>query len=276
MLLDTHVHLIDKSRLSYLWLEKVPSLNQDASYADYDRTARRVGIIGALHMEVDVSESDISRETEYIGELMGKENSLLLGGIASGRPESDGFAAYLETVDRSVVRGLRRILHEVPDDVSTTALFRENIRRLGGTGLVFDICMLARQLPLAMELVDSAPDVTFVLDHCGVPDIENGAFEDWAASISQLARRPNLNAKISGVIAYTGGTWTLDTIRPYVEHVIESFGWDRVVWGSDSPVCTLGGTLESWVAATHALISGCSKDERRRLMQDNARRIWQL
>jgi len=276
MLFDTHVHLIDKSRLSYPWLEKAPALNRDASYADYDKTARQVGITNALHMEVDVAEDDIGKETDFVRDLMAKDGCLLRGCIAAGRPEFEGFADYLETLDPAIVKGLRRILHEVPDDVSTTATFRENIRRLAGKGLVFDICLLARQLPLGVELVDSAPNVTFVLDHCGVPDIESGAFDEWAASISELSQRPNLNAKISGVIAYTGGSWTLDTIRPYVEHVIESFGWDRVVWGSDSPVCTLGGTLETWVAATQALLSGCSADERRRLLQDNARRIWSV
>ncbi len=70
--------------------------------------------------------------------------------------------------------------------------------------------------------------------------------------------------------------WTVETLKPYVEHTIDSFGWDRVVWGSDWPVCTLGGGLSTWVAATHALLSGCSDSEKSRLFSGNARRIWHL
>ena len=76
---------------------------------------------------------------------------------------------------------------------------------------------------------------------------------------------------------YTGSEhWTLDALRPYVEHVIDVFGWQRVVWGSDSPVCTLGGNLETWVAATHALIKGCSAAEKAALLRTNAQQLWSL
>ena len=84
-------------------------------------------------------------------------------------------------------------------------------------------------------------------------------------------------AKISGIVAYAdSGTWSAATLRPYMEHVIDCFGWNRVVWGSDWPVCTLGGGLLAWVAATHAVLSGCSNDERDALFWKNADRVWKL
>ena len=92
-----------------------------------------------------------------------------------------------------------------------------------------------------------------------------------------MRKRPNVTAKISGVVAYADAeTWRVETLAPYVNHVIELFGWDRLVWGSDWPVCTLGGGLATWVAATHALLSGCSQDEKTKLFSGNARRIWNL
>jgi predicted TIM-barrel fold metal-dependent hydrolase len=95
--------------------------------------------------------------------------------------------------------------------------------------------------------------------------------------VAEIAKRPNVAVKISGVVAYADGeTWTLDDIRPYVEHALASFGWDRVVWGSDWPVCTLTSSLSNWVAATHAITAGCSPGERARLFAGNARRIWGL
>ncbi|MDH3450839.1 MAG: amidohydrolase [Gammaproteobacteria bacterium] len=277
MLIDTHVHLIDLGRLSYPWLADVEALNRDASHTDYARQARQLGITGALHMEVDVHEEQMEAETAMIAELM-QGDSLLLGAIAACRPESSAFAAYLERqLDTPHVRGLRRVLHTSPDELSQSTEFRQNIARLSGTRLPFDICVHHRQLPVAVELVDACPDVQFVLDHCGVPDVKNHAFQPWAGHISALAERANVAAKISGVIAYGDGyNWALEDIRPFVEHVLDAFGPERVVWGSDSPVCTLGGPLASWVAATHTLLQNASPSEKAGLFHANARRIWGL
>lgn len=276
MFIDTHLHLVDRGRLSYPWLASVPALDRDWTYADYSRAAATLGIEGCLHMEVDVAPADIGAETAMVQEIMAQDDGLMRGAISSARPEEPGFAATLEALDRTVVRGIRRVLHVVPDEVSQSSLFRDNVARIGAAGLPFDICARADQLGLAAALVDACPDTTFVLDHCGVPDIAGGGHAPWAEAITDLARRPNLNAKISGITAYAAPDWSLDTLRPYVEHVISSFGWQRVVWGSDSPVCTLNASLEGWVAATNALMSGTSDSERAALYRDNARRIWGL
>jgi predicted TIM-barrel fold metal-dependent hydrolase len=134
--------------------------------------------------------------------------------------------------------------------------------------------MLQRQLPLAAALVDACPGTTFVLDHCGVPDIAGGDFDGWAAQVTELARRLNLHVKVSGITAYGPAGWTAQTLRPYVRHVIESFGPARVVWGSDSPVCTLQSSLPEWVAVTHLLLADLGAGERDAILQGNARRLW--
>jgi predicted TIM-barrel fold metal-dependent hydrolase len=274
MIFDTHLHLIDRARLSYPWLAGFAPLDRDWDLETYLVTAARVGITDVLHMEVDVAEADIDRETEWVAELMARPGSPLRGAISAARPEADGFEAWLDRVDRRVVRGVRRVLHVVPDDMSQDARFRANLRRLGRAGLPFDICMLQRQLPLALQLVDACPDTTFVLDHCGVPAIGSSGFEDWAGSIARLAERPNVNAKLSGISAYGPPDWALPTLRPYVAHVIEVFGPGRVVWGSDSPVCTLQSTLAEWVATTQALLADQSPADRAAILAGNARRIW--
>jgi len=278
MLLDTHVHLIYRKQLDYPWLDSEPALNRDAIYDDYLRQARQLGITRALHMEVDVAQADMERETDMIERLMAREDSILVGAIAACRPENTDFPAYLERqLERKSVKGFRRVLHVVPDDVSTTSTFRDNVNRLAKTDLPYDLCVDARQLPLAIELVDACPNVHFVLDHCGVPDIGNDAWQPWADHMRDISRRDNLNAKISGVIAYGDGCqWTLPQLRRYVEHTIDSLGWDRIVWGSDSPVCTLGGEIGTWVAALRTIIDGASAAEKDKLFQTNAKRIWKL
>jgi predicted TIM-barrel fold metal-dependent hydrolase len=274
MIFDTHLHLIDRSRLSYPWLASLPPLDRDWDFASYAATAARVGITDILHMEVDVADADIDAESAWIAELMARPGSPLRGAISAARPESDGFEAWLDRVDRRVVRGVRRVLHVVPDAVSQDVRFRRNLRKLGQAGLPFDICMLQRQLSLAVELVDACPDTVFILDHCGVPAIASGSFDDWAASITRLAERPHLNAKLSGISAYGPPDWTLKTMQPYADHLIQAFGPQRIVWGSDSPVCTLQSSLPEWVATSHALLAGLSVQERSRVLYENASRIW--
>jgi predicted TIM-barrel fold metal-dependent hydrolase len=278
VILDTHLHIVDQSALAYPWLSGAPALNRDFRYEEYAREAKRVGIEASLHMEVDVAESDIEKEIDYVGGLSRQPGNLIVGKIAACRPEDPGFAAFLERAGvNPLVKGFRRVLHVVPDEVSEGALFRENVKRLAGTGLSFDLCVLPRQIPKAIALVDLAPDVQFVLDHCGVPDVKGDAQHPWRELMSEIARRPNVVGKISGVVAYADpDDWTLANLKPYVEHTIGAFGWDRVVWGSDWPVCTLGGGLSTWVAATHALTSGASADEKAKLLSGNARRIWRL
>lgn len=278
MIIDTHLHLIDQSALRYPWLADAPALNRDFSYEEYALHARRAGIEAVLHMEVDVHPADVQSETSRVKRLSQQDDSLLRGAIASCRPEEPGFPEYLERMRAEpFVKGFRRVLHVVPDDLSESGLFRDNVKRLAGTGLTFDLCVLPRQMKQAIALADLAPDVQFVLDHCGVPDIKGDGEHPWREQIAELARRQNVTAKISGVVAYADSDgWTVETLRPYVEHTIESFGWDRVVWGSDWPVCTLGGGLLGWIAATHALIAGASPQERTKLLSGNARRLWRL
>ncbi len=278
MLIDTHLHLIYKDRLDYPWLADFEVLNRDNRFTTYTRDAARLGISGCLHMEVDVAEPLIEAETALIGELAEPPGSLMRGAISSCRPESDGFPAFLDRCRQNpLVKGFRRVLHVVPDAVSTTPTFRDNVKRLSGTGLTFDLCVLPRQLDLAANLVDHCPDVTFILDHCGVPDIASGAMGPWRDGIHALAKRPNVTAKISGVVAYgDADSWGLDDIRPYVQETVAAFGHDRIVWGSDQPVCNLGGGLATWVAATHALTDGWTASDRAALYRENACRIWSL
>ena len=271
-ILDTHLHLVYRDRFSYPWLDDAPAINRQWTVESYFAEAKGLGIESAIHMEVDVAESDMLAESQFVTTLPG-----IVGAIASGRPEHADFPAHLERLagTRGVV-GLRRVLHVVPDEVSQSSVFVDNIRRLAAYGLSFDLCVRADQLPLAEKLAAQCPDVQFILDHCGVPKVAEQELEPWRRRIGAVAALPNVAGKVSGVVAYAGADWTVDTLRPFVEHVIESFGWDRVVWGSDHPVCTLTANLTRWVEATHALLAGTGEDERARLLHRNAERIYRV
>lgn len=272
-IVDTHLHLVYQDRFAYPWLAGAPALNRDWSAEDYFAQATALGIEAALHMEVDVAEADMEGETRFMAGV----HPQVVGAIAPARPESPDFPRWLETLQSiEGVKGVRRILHTSPDDLSQSALFADNLRRLGAAGLPFDLCVLARQLPVGRELAAKCPDTQFVLDHCGVPDVAGKGLDPWRADITRLAELPNVAAKISGVVAYAGPDWTVDDLKPFIEHVIESFGWDRVVWGSDFPVCTLTADLARWVEATRQIVAGASADEQARLFSRNAERLYRL
>lgn len=276
MFFDTHLHLIYLDRLNYPWLADFEALNKPSTFESYVQKARRLGISDSLHMEVDIDETQIRDETALVSELMAVSQSLIRGAISACRPEHEDFPTFLEWAQANpMIKGFRRVLHVVPGEVSKAKLFRDNVKRLTGTGLTFDLCVLPHQLPLAAELADHCPDVTFILDHCGVPDIKSGKMSPWAEGLTELAKRSNVVGKISGLIAYADAdTWGLDDLRPYFDHTVAAFGHDRIVWGSDSPVCNLGGGLETWVAGTHALTDGWSTQDRNALYKQNAQAIW--
>jgi predicted TIM-barrel fold metal-dependent hydrolase len=272
-IIDTHLHLIYPERLAYPWLADAPSLNKPHRLDDYWTVAERLGIEAALHMEVDVAEADMEAETLLV---LGLGNPVV-GAIAACRPEFPDFARHLDILaGMPGVKGLRRILHGGPDALSQSPLFAENLRRLAEHRLTFDLCVLARQLPIGRALAASCPDVVFVLDHCGVPDIAGKALDPWRADLSAIADLPNVMVKLSGIVAYAGRDWTVEDLRPFTDHVIDVFGFDRIVWGSDAPVLTLTADLTRWVEATHRLLSGCSADEAARVLSGNARRIYRL
>ncbi len=276
-LIDTHLHLVYRDSLTYPWLGSEPTLAaRDWTYELYAAEAHPHGVADCLHMEVDVVEKDIDREIEFVRSLAGDPVRCIRAAISNARPEKSGFA---ELVDRAradpFIRGFRRILHVVPDDLSRTHVFRENVGRLADTGLTFDICVRADQLGLAAELIDACPGVSFVLDHCGGGSASRPElFTAWKSGLIELARRPGIVAKVSGVIGTVGENWTVDDLRPVVETTIEAFGWDRVVWGSDWPWSAQRASLTDWIEATYRLVEGASETEREKLFHRNATRIY--
>jgi predicted TIM-barrel fold metal-dependent hydrolase len=273
-IIDTHLHLIDLQRLRYPWLDDEPRLKRDHTLDEYLKQAAPAGVEAMLHMEVDVDEADQERETAWVTSV----GRGVAGAIAGCRPEYPTFPAQLERLAANPkVKGLRRTFHFTPDELPQSPVFRENVRRLAEARLSYDLCALPRQLPIITALAASAPDVQFILDHCGIPNVKDQELDPWRSHISALAALPNVACKLSGVIAYGRPEGaTVEDLRPFVDHVIDAFGWRRLVWGSDWPVCTLTANLTRWVETTQALISGTSDTEKAALLGGNAIRIYRL
>jgi len=139
-------------------------------------------------------------------------------------------------------------------------------------------------LPRAISLVKQCPNDDFILDHCGNPNLRSdageGEFDEWRERLREIAGLPNVVCKISGIVVNTDLTgpakWTAETLRPAVESVIACFGWDRVMFGSDWPVCTLAANFKQWVEALSLLTQDAGAENRRKLFYENALRVYRL
>ncbi|MBP1806034.1 amidohydrolase family protein [Rubellimicrobium aerolatum] len=271
-LLDTHLHLIDRRVTGHAWTHRVPALQRDFPLEEALRL-QDGRVRGAIFMEV--AALDWQAESRWIAGLV--REGRLLGQVANCRPETDdGFEAWLEEGPSLGVVGYRRILHEdVAEDVSLSGTFRANVRRIGRAGFPFDVNVRARTLRLARDLARACPDTGFVLDHCGTPDIAGGGWSEWSEGLREVAACPNMSVKLSGISAYAApDTASLDVLRPWIDHVIETFTPARMVWGSDWPVVQLGLGMDGWIGLTEAVLGELSEDERASIAHRNAERIY--
>ena len=277
-IVDTHQHLWDPDLFRYSWLNSLPRLNRSFRMPDYLAATKGLNVVKSVHVEADVDEPYMLDETRYLLSLADQPDNPLDGIVACGRPENEDFKSYLDQIaGHPKVKGIRRVLHTQTDDVGQGATFVSNVAALSGYGLAFDLCVLARQLPIAIKLVSKCPDVVFILDHCGVPQVKQRNLDPWRSYITEIARFPKVSCKISGLVAYADPQrWTAEDLRPFIEHAIANFGWDRVLFGSDWPVCTLSASYPQWVEALQTITQGAGEVNRRKLFHDNAVRVYRL
>ena len=278
-LLDTHQHLVYREKASYGWTKDIPPLAEgNFTLDDYKTLTEGLGIGGTLFMETGVDDPDYQQETRFVKSLADNSDNGMIGLISSIRPESDeAFETWLEeTIEMGVV-GYRRILHVMPDDTSQSDIFRKNVRKIGVSGKTFDICFLPGQLPVACELAKACENTKLILNHCGVPDIAGDGLDPWRQDIKALAQIPNVICKLSGLMAYCApGTSSLETIEPYVDHVLNCFGPNRMVWGSDWPVVNLAKGLPEWIAVTRKILGKLSADEASSIAYGTAQTVYKV
>lgn len=277
-IVDAHVHLFDPERLSYPWLAAVPALAKPHLPADYAAACGAVAVEKLVFAEVDVAEGDTVAEARFAAGLAAVEPRLA-GLIACARVERGAAVAEElgQLAETGRLRGIRRLIQDRAEpDFCLRPGFLAGVRALAAHGLPFDICVRHPQLRQAIALARACPEVTFVLDHLGKPPIAAGLQEPWRHHIAELARLPNVMCKISGVVSEAAPDWTVATLRPYVEHCLEEFGFARVLFGSDWPVVDLGASLPRWVAALDDILAGTGEASRRALYRDNAMRIYRL
>jgi L-fuconolactonase len=292
-IIDTHQHLWDLNRFRLPWLAGLDALNRSFTLPDYTTATEGLGVESAVYMEVDVADDQRHEELDYIGKLCADAAVITAGAVVSGRPAEEGFGDWLRLLQTNpCIKGVRQVLH-VPDAPRGTCLqsgFVHGVGMLGEAGLRFDMCLRPGELADAEKLAAACPETLLILDHCGIanPQIVAGVAEPdggpmshsadgWRRDMDALGERSNVICKISGIITGTAGTDNLaELLAPTINHCLDAFGPDRVVFGGDWPVCTLGGTYAEWVGALRSVIAERPASEQSRLLHDNAERLYAL
>jgi len=278
-IVDSHVHLYDVARLSYPWMANVPQIGASHLPADFARACGPVEVDTIVFEEVDVAAGQSVAEARFVAELA-QSDPRIRGIVASARMERG--AAVREELDAlaetGLLKGIRRLIQDQPDpEFCLRQNFVEAVRLLPGYGVAFDVCVRHPQLQNAIAFMRKCPDVRFVLNHLGKPGIKDGLVEPWKTQIREIARMPNVVCKISGVITEADHRhWTREQVRPYIEHCLNYFGFDRALYGGDWPVVELAGSYPQWVETLDWIVAGASEAERRMLYRDTAIRVYSL
>lgn len=278
-IIDTHVHLYDIARLRYGWLDGVPKINRTHLIPEFDAARGGVEIDRLIFVEVCTNPDQHLEEVAFIEELAARDPRI--AAIVAHAPVEKG-AAVEADLDQLLqfphVRGIRRLIQgEVDPSICITPAFIEGVCRLARHNLTFDICIRHWALVYAIELVRKCPEVTFILDHIGKPDIGHGLREPWWSQMRELARMPNVVCKLSGAIGEADpAQWTVDAIKPYVTHAIECFGFNRCLYGSDWPVSALTHRYCQWVEVLDEVIAGATPAEKHALYCGTAELVYRL
>ena len=278
-IIDTHLHLWDVGRLHYPWLASVPMLNRNHLIEDYRRACGSVQVGKMVFVQCECDPAQSQQEAEWVTQVAGRDSRIR--GIVAWSPLEKGGDAEPDLVRLAanpLVKGIRRIIQFEPDiTFCLQPRFVGGVQLLHAHGLSFDLCISHHQLANTIKLVRQCPDVTFVLDHIGKPDIKAGRLDPWRAEIRELAGMGNVSCKLSGLATEADhARWTPSDLRPYIDHVIECFGFDRVMFGGDWPVSTQATDYPRWVATLDEALQGCSPDELRKVYARNAERVYRI
>lgn len=279
-IIDSHVHLWSPGRFKMSWLEGLEWLNRDYGLEDYIKHTRDIKVEGFVFVEAGLDAGNELAEVKWIAGLSDQHG--LLKGIVAAAPveQGDQLRPFLEELVQAgpVVKGVRRLLQGEADPYFCLQPgFVKGVQLLAEYGLSFDICIYHYQLPGVIELVRRCPETTFILDHIGKPAIKQGEFENWWDNLRVLAGQPNVACKISGMVTEADHQrWSQVELATYVEHTLEAFGEDRVLFGSDWPVVLLASSYHRWVETLNSLTQTWSAQARQKLWAENARRYYRL
>ncbi|HLG80575.1 MAG TPA: amidohydrolase family protein [Bradyrhizobium sp.] len=272
MRIDAHHHVWTLARGDYGWLTPaLAPIHRDFHLSDLAPHLAAAGIAGTILVQAAPTEA----ETGFLLDIAEAADIVrgVVGWIDFDAP--DALARLNVVAARKLLVGLRPMVQDIADD---DWLLRPHLApvldAMARHGLVFDALVLPRHLPRLLQVVRRHPELPFVLDHFGKPNLASGDIADWRADIALLAAQPNLACKLSGLATEAAKDWQVADLREAVDHALACFGPQRLLWGSDWPVVNLAGGYEKWFAAVESLLAGLTADEKAAVFGGNAARVY--
>jgi len=278
-IIDTHLHIWDLRRLRYPWLASVPMLNRNHLIEDYREACGPVKVAKMVFLQCECDPAQFQDESDWVTKIALVDPRI--AGIVPWAPleKGDAAGADLERLaGNPLVKGIRRIIQFEPDqEFCLRPDFVRGVQSLPAHSLSFDICINHTQLANTLKLVRQCPEVEFIMDHIAKPDIKAGLLDPWRAEMRELAKCANVWCKLSGLVTEADhGRWTAADLRPYIDHVMDCFGFDRVMFGGDWPVSTQATGYPRWVSTVDDALKGSSHDELHRLYVRNAQAFYRV
>lgn len=278
IVIDSHQHVWNLDRAEYAWLTpESGGLYRSIALAEVLPAFARAGVGGS----VLVQSADNDDDTDYMLEVA-RSNATVLG-VVGYVPLHDPERAAVrlaELQQQSVFCGVRNLIHDRPDP---HWLLRPDVDAglglLEEAGVPFDVVgVLPEHLRAVLALSERHPGLRMVLDHLNKPPIGRDDGGEWAALLTEVAANPLVFAKVSGLYSAVGdpGDWTVDAVRPYLDHAIDCFGPTRLMYGGDWPVSTIAGGYDRVWAGTSALLTGLDDTDRDWILGGTAQQFYQL
>jgi L-fuconolactonase len=273
--IDAHVHLMAYDRRQHGWVtDELSTLRRDFVVDELRPLLTAAGFDRCVAVEARQSDA----ENEFLLGLAEPPSvvAAVVGWVDLSAPD------VVEQVDELARRprfvGVRHVLIDEPDDhYMLRPEFQRGLSALAAAELSYDLLIEPRHLATAMGVVDAHPDLRFVLDHAGLPDVRGGAIDAWLPGIKDLARRGNVACKLSGLeLMARWADWNRRDLRPYQDAVLAAFGPERLMIGSNWPVCTVAGGYEEAVGASLALLEGLSVSERAAILGQTCQRWYRF
>lgn len=276
MKVDSHQHFWRYDPVEYPWIgPDLDILKRDFLPSDLEPILQSENFDGCLAVQARQTHA----ETEWLLELADRYS--FVKGVVGWLPLQDPqFESILDSYrNRPSLVGLRHVIQAEADDAFILRDdFNRGIAQLENTGLVYDILIFERHLGATLEFVDRHPNQRFVVDHIAKPVIRRDAFAaQWRRNLIELGRREHVSCKLSGVVTEVRDeTWDDALLAPYFETALEAFGSERLLFGSDWPVCLLRADYSHWVRSVENALQSLSRDEQSAIWGDNAERVYGL
>jgi L-fuconolactonase len=279
-IIDAHLHLWDPARIRIPWQAGNEAMQRPFGLADYRAATAGIDIEAMVFAECFVDAGEMLNEVAYVEENAEKDTRIKAIIAQAPLELGDDVRPYLAhlVARHPTVTGIRRLIEGQPDpDFARRPGFRAGVQALKDFGLSFDVNVVAAQMDQAVELAQAVAGVTLILDHAGKPPIRDGALRPWADRLREFASVPGTYCKLSDLpVEADRARWTYDDLAPYIETVVEAFGFPRLIFGLDWPVCTQATTPQRWLEVLDRALAGAGEEALRAYYAENARRVYRL